>query len=428
VTRAFGYAPLLANAQVRRLLIASMIARLPSAMLPLAVLLLVVESGGSIAAAGLCSGAYGIGRAALSPFVGALVDRMGQARVLISGAVAQAAALVALIAVANLHASLLAVGAVAFIGGATSPPVQACLRALWPLVAGESERDTAYSFDATTQELIWIAGPLLVAAILGVGSAALAVAAAAALACAGIGLFVTTPVSRQARGVQSARWFTLRALHAAPLRALVGTSVLTGFAWGAMTFGLSALAVLSGSPRSSGVLVAALSVGSIVGGLLFGARRWSAGATRRFRVLLAANAVVSAPLLLVRTVLAATPLAVVAGLTLAPIYATSYVLTGRFAPAGATTEAFTWTSSAFALGVALGTSAAGVSTQSTAPWSAFALACAAPLAASALTFLLVDGPLTGNDGQGDATGHRRLRASAPAAPAGIPPGSGGPDR
>ena len=426
--RAFGYAPLLANTQVSRLLIASMIARLPSAMLPLAVLLLVVESGGSIAAAGLCSGAYGIGRAALSPLVGALVDRMGQARVLIAGAVAQTAALVALIAVANLHESLLAVGAMAFIGGATSPPVQACLRALWPLVAAESQRDLAYSFDATTQELIWIAGPLLVAAVLGVGSAALAVAAAAILACAGIALFVTTPVSRRARGAPSARWFTLRALGAARLRALVGTSVLTGFAWGAMTFGLSALAVVSGSPRSSGVLLAALSVGSIAGGLLYGARRWSGGATGRFRILLTANAVVSAPLMFVRAVLAATPLAAIAGLTLAPIYATSYVLTGRFAPAGATTEAFTWTSSAFALGVALGTSSAGLTSQSTAPWSAFALACAAPLAACALTFFPAFGPLTGNDDQGDVTGPQRLRESAPAALAAIPPGSDAPVR
>jgi MFS family permease len=428
VTRTFGYAPLLANTQVRRLLVASMVARLPSAMLPLAVLLLVVESGGSIGAAGLCLGAYGIGRAALSPLVGALVDRMGQARVLIASAVAQAAALVALIAVARPHEPLLAVGAVAFIGGATSPPVQACLRALWPLVATESQRDLAYSFDATTQELIWIAGPLLVAAILGVGSAAVAVGAAAALACAGIAVFVTTPVSRQARGSPSARWFTLRALGEARLRALVGTSVLTGFAWGAMTFGLSALAVVSGSPRASGVLLAALSVGSIVGGLLYGAGRWSGGATGRFRILLTANAVVSAPLMLVRTIAAATPLAAIAGLTLAPIYATSYVLTGRFAPASATTEAFTWTSSAFGLGVALGTSAAGITTQSTAPWSAFALACAAPLAACALTFFLACGPLTGSDGQGDATGPRRLRASARAAPTAIPPGSDAPGR
>jgi MFS family permease len=428
VTRAFGYAPLLANRQVRRLLIASMVARLPSAMLPLAVLLLVVESSGSIAAAGLCSGAYGIGRAVLSPFVGALVDRLGQARVLIAGAVAQTAALMALIAVANLHAPLIAVGAMAFIGGATSPPVQACLRALWPMVAAEGQIDTAYSFDATTQELIWIAGPLLVAAILGAGSAALAVAAAAVLACAGITLFVTTPVSRQAHGARGARWLTPRALGDGRLRALVGTSVLTGFAWGAMTFGLSALAVISGSPRSSGVLLAALSAGSIAGGLLYGARRWPGGATGRFRILLGANAVVSAPLMLVRTVLAATPLAVVAGLTLAPIYATSYALTGRFAPAGATTESFTWTSSAFALGVALGTGVAGVTTESTAPWSAFALACAAPVAAAALTLLLPAGLRPANDGRGDVTGPQQLRASAPAAPAAMPPGSGGPGR
>jgi MFS transporter len=403
VIRTFAYAPLLASPQVRRLLVGSMIARLPSAMLPLAILLLVVESGGSLAAGGLCSGAYCIGRAAVSPFVGALVDRMGQARVLIAGAAAQTVALAGVIAVAELRVPVVAIAAVAVVAGATQPPVQACLRALWPLVVHETQRDAAYSFDATSQELIWIAGPLLVAAVLGLGSAALAVALSAVLACAGIAVFVTAPVTRQADGATNSGWFTLRALRAGRLRALVGASVLTGFAWGAMTFGLSALAVESGSARSSGVLLATLSVGSIAGGTLYGARGWPGSAMARFRVLLTANAIISAPLMLVRSVVAGLPLAGLAGLTLAPIYATSYVLTGRLAPAGATTEAFTWTSSAFALGVALGMSTAGLMTQSYGLWSAFAMACAAPLAAAALTLLGALGPQPGSGTPAGAT-------------------------
>src|SRR3954447_12849551 len=51
--RVNAYAGLLASPNVRRLIFASTIARLPAAMLPLAILLLVVETSGSIAAGGL---------------------------------------------------------------------------------------------------------------------------------------------------------------------------------------------------------------------------------------------------------------------------------------------------------------------------------------------------------------------------------------
>jgi MFS family permease len=159
-----GYAGLVGRAEVRRLIAGSMIGRLPSAMLPLAILLMVHERTRSLAAAGLVVGAYGIGRAAVSPLVGALVDRMGQARVLSIGVVVQAILLAALVGAAQLRLPVAALAAVAAVAGAASPPVQACLRALWPVVAmGDAARDAAYSFDATTQELLWIAGPLLVA-------------------------------------------------------------------------------------------------------------------------------------------------------------------------------------------------------------------------------------------------------------------------
>src|ERR1700730_10017391 len=84
-----GYSGLLRRSEVRRLVAGSMIARLPTAMLPLAILLLVNARMGSLAAAGLVVGAFSVGRAAMSPVVGAQVDRLGQVRVLSAGALAQ---------------------------------------------------------------------------------------------------------------------------------------------------------------------------------------------------------------------------------------------------------------------------------------------------------------------------------------------------
>jgi MFS family permease len=237
-----------------------MIARLPSAMLPLAILLLVDARIGSLAAAGLVVGAFSVGRAAVSPGVGALVDRLGQVRVLIAGAVAQVILLGGLVLTVQLGASLPITTVVGAVAGAASPPIQACLRALWPLVApGDAARDAAYSFDATSQELIWIVGPLLVSALLIVISPAMLVIVCAAIGSGGIALFVQAPVARRWKGSRNLKRSRLGALASEDLRTLLVTVMFTGLSWGALTFGLVALAVSLGNSRASGLLLALVS-------------------------------------------------------------------------------------------------------------------------------------------------------------------------
>lgn len=379
-----AYADLLSRPGVGRLVVAAAIARLPTAMLPLGILLLVVETGGSLGAAGLIAGAFGLGRAFVSPAVGTLIDRVGQPPVLVGGSLVQAALLVLLVAASASRLNLVVLGAVAAVAGAASPPVQASLRALWPLVAPPGQHDSAYSFDATSQELIWIVGPLLVAAILGAGSAAAVVVAGAILGSVGVVLFATSHASADAPRNATGRLLP-SALGAPGLPALVGASACAGFQYGALSFGLSALAVDLGARQSSGLLLAALSAGSVSGGLAYGGWRWRSQVIDRFRALLIACTALAAPLLLVRSIALAVPASVLAGLPLAPMYGASYVLTGRVAPRDATTEAFTWTSSAFALGVALGTGASGIASESAGVGAAFALACVAPLVAWLLT-------------------------------------------
>jgi hypothetical protein len=369
-----------------------MVARLPSAMLPLAILLLVDERTRSLAAAGLVVGAYGLGRAAVSPMVGALVDRMGQTRVLVAGALVQGLLLICLVAAALLRAPLLVIVLVAAVAGGATPPIQACLRALWPVVtSGAAARETAYSFDATSQEMIWIAGPLLVALLLTVSSPVGTVIFSAVIGCAGVALFASSPVSLAWRGSGRAPRARLGALAGRDLRVLIAAGVCVGLSWGALTFGLTALAVQLGNNRASGALLACVSIGSIAGGLLYGARQWAWPILSRYRTLLVANIACGAPLLVAGSVVAAAPMALLAGLPLAPVFASAYILTGRSAHAGTTTEAFTWTSSAFGLGVSLGAGLGGIVGQAVDVHAAFALACGASAAAWLLARFLRDG-------------------------------------
>src|SRR5262249_58581357 len=70
------------------LLSASVIARLPLAMLSLALLVHAEHLTGSFALAGLVSGGYTVGLGVGGPFLGRLVDRPGQLGVLLATAVA----------------------------------------------------------------------------------------------------------------------------------------------------------------------------------------------------------------------------------------------------------------------------------------------------------------------------------------------------
>src|SRR5215471_1868688 len=80
---AAAFRALLARPHVRPVAAASVIARLPKGMMPLATVLVLHQSTGSYAIAGIAVAATALGDAASAPAQGRLADRFGRARVLI---------------------------------------------------------------------------------------------------------------------------------------------------------------------------------------------------------------------------------------------------------------------------------------------------------------------------------------------------------
>jgi len=354
------YGALLARPQVRWLLLSSCLARLPGGLVSLGLLLLVRERYGSLAAAGVVVGAFALSNASSTPVQGGLVDRFGQRRVLLPCALAYATLLVAIVFATRAHLTLGLVVALALLAGSCSPPVAACTRALWrDVVTDTVGREVIFALDSTATELVWTVGPLLVGGIVAVSSPQFAVLAAALASAVGVTVYTGLPATRRWRS-RELRASRFGALASGGLRALLVSVMLSGACWGAVSVGLPAIAVHHSAPSLSGLLLALFSLGSVIGGLCYGARSWSLATGARYRVLLTLIVITTAPLIASGDSLVVTAFAsFVAGLSWAPALGCQYALTSTLAPRGSTTEAFGWINSGFGLGMSLGTSGAG---------------------------------------------------------------------
>lgn len=366
------------------LILSALVGRLPLGMSSLALLLLVRATHHSYAVAGLAVGAYALASAAAAPVQGRLVDRFGRMRVLAPCAVAQAIVLVTFVLASSADASGLALVPLAALAGALVPPVSPTARALLREVFHDpSVRDTAYALDSVAQELVWITGPLLVALVVGFSSPEVAVLLAAAVCVLGTVLFVRSPLARGS-GTRAAHEPRVTALSNPELRVLLAPMALIGAGLGATEVGLPSLALHAGSRPASGLLLAAWSVGSMVGGLWYGARVWNSSLSSRYRLLLAAAVVCTAPLILARSVPEGIVGSLLSGLTIAPVFSCQYALVGRAATPGNENETFTWFSAALVGGLAAGSAIGGASIGAGGVGAPFVISCLATALAAAI--------------------------------------------
>jgi MFS family permease len=336
--------------------------------------LLVRGEGRSYGVAGLVVAAVSLASGIGQPLAGRLVDRIGHARILLPLALAYPAALAALTIAATADAPVAVLAACGALCGAAMPPVGSCMRALWPdLLTSQPLRETAYALEAWLQELFFILGPLVVAAIASVAPPWCAVMAAAACGGLGTASFALAPPVRAAGG--SAHPPTRAgALGAPAVRTVMAACFALGGAFGVVEVTMPAFAEAHGSRAQGGFALACFALGSLVGGLWIGARSPARRPDLRFA---GALALLGAALL---TPLVAPSLAVMcvlmfaAGAPIAPAFAASYSLVGTLAPPGTTTEAFAWLTTAIVAGLALGTSGGGAAVGALGITGAIALA------------------------------------------------------
>jgi MFS family permease len=353
------YRALLRIPGARAPLIASALGSLPIGMYIIGILLLAREATGSFADAGRVAGAFGLANALGAVAQGRLMDRHGQPRVLRAVAAGHGLAIAALVLAADRRAPVAVLVLCAVAGGAFLPQVPAAMRSLWGLlVEDEERRQAAYAMVAIVFEISVVAAPALVAGIITLASPGAAVAAAGVLATGAAVAFASTPASGRWRGEAHAGGW-LGPLSAPGVRTVFAAIAALGAAIGVVQVAVPAFTAARGSAETGGLLLAALSAGSLAGGVVYGARTWPLRPAIRLTVLLAALAAGCAVLAAATSnpVLALMLLAV--GVVLAPATVVASALLDVVAPAGTVTEAFTTMIMAVVAGSALGNAVGG---------------------------------------------------------------------
>jgi MFS family permease len=367
--------PLLAGPDGRALLASSIVARLPMAMLSIAILVHIQRITGSFAIAGLATSAYAICGALASPALGRVVDRHGQSSVLLAGAAASATALIVmgLLPADSPQAVLIALAAAT---GLATPPLEACVRTLLPaIVARPSELPALFALEATLIEVTFVAGPPLALGVGALWSTGAALVVSGLVLVLGTVAFAARRASRGWRPDTVATRSRAGSLHVTAIRVLIIVDLGTGIVFGATEVGVTATATHSAGAGAAAPLLALWGAGSLIGGLIV--TRWGArlrGALQ-LPVLLAALAVSHGALLLSTHSLPGMGVIIIlAGATIAPTGSVIYAMVDRFAPAGSHTEAFSWLFTSSSTGAAAGAAAAGVLVQAIGPAAAFAFA------------------------------------------------------
>ncbi|MCG5218214.1 MFS transporter [Streptosporangium soli] len=341
-------------------------------MISLSVMLAVKDATGSYAAAGAVMALFGLTSVFLSPARAALVDRHGPRRILPPMAAAYAVLLGTLAwATWGRSASVVLLAVLAVTAGACTPPLGPVMRTLWSrLVPDRRLLQRAYSLDAVAEELLFVTGPLLVGLLVTFTEPAAGVAVSAALVMTGTLALVSSPAVHPAGGSFRASADTTdptpvptrgtRLRVGAGLRQAIVVSAGVGLCLGSLDLLVVAFAEQRHQPEAVAWVLAALSAGSALGGLVYGAISWRVSDRLRLRLLAAALGVSLTASGFAPNLYVLVALVGLAGLFVAPALTTAYLIADESAAPGTRTQAGAWVNTAVNAGSSGGTAAAGL--------------------------------------------------------------------
>ena len=383
------YTEFLRLPDVKRMVIAAWLSRLPTGMMGLSMLLFLRDALGSFKLAGTAVGAYFIAMAISAPVQGRIIDRKGPQKLLRVTGVAQPLMLLALFMIAYFKMSFPLIVGAAILAGIFPAPITTLTRTIWrQRFTDESARKMAFSVDAVTMELCFTVGPLLVALIITLSNPSVGFLITTTMVFAAFLIFMASPALNYWQQSSAEERHLLGPLTDPQLLLLLVVTYGLATAFGLLEVGYPALATSLSLPALAGVLLAVNSVGSAVGGAVYGLMRINMPLERQFGILLGMMVL---PLLLhawVSQLLLLGIIAFIAGATIAPSIAAQSILVSRLAPQKYATEAFTWSSTFIVSGIGAGMASGGALAETYNATTPFIIAALVMAAMTAMSLLL----------------------------------------
>ncbi|MFP7832568.1 MFS transporter [Marisediminicola sp. LYQ134] len=344
------YGDLLRAPGVARIISAQLTARFPNGMLSLAYLLHIEGITDSYGSAGLVLAATSVGQAVAGPLTSRWMGIWGMRRVLTLTLIVCA---LSMAGIAFLTVPVWAYMLIGLVGGLATPPVQPAVRTIYPKMVNSRQLTPLFSLDASAQEIIWIAAPVVTTFIATQVSTVAAIVVAMVFLVGGGAWFIACPEVGRVRIPRSRRRMGL-----VLARRPVLLATITGFLLVGACAAVEAAVVSSFGEGSaqSGFVLAIWAVASLIGGLSFGhipVGPWAL-ARRMFVVFVGmALAIFAFDFWSLSAAL------VVAGITLAPALAVMFAIVSASVRFSDTAEAYGWVGTGQLIGAALGSAVAG---------------------------------------------------------------------
>jgi MFS family permease len=268
------YSEIIKKPAVIRVVSSQLAARFPFGMMTLVFVLHIQGMTGSYAIAGLAVGLETLGVAIAGPMLGRWMTTFGVRRMLLISASISSATI---FAIGLLPLSPEYLVALCLLVGLSSPPIQSAVRTIYPTLVEKRQMGTLYALDASLQEIIWVIGPVAATFIAASSNTTMGVVVMGLVQITGAIWFCSNPEISKIDLPKPSR----RLGGVLKQKIVVANTIIGGLLVGSFS-GVEVGTVALFDKATAGWVIAALSLGSMIGGFAFGHRSRTRFALAKF--------------------------------------------------------------------------------------------------------------------------------------------------
>jgi len=366
-----AYATLFRTPGAMKFSVLALIGRMPISMDSLALIFIVVAVSDSYALAGALSAVASIVISIANPFWSRLADRIGQRKMLLRVVPLKILGLSLFIALVMNGAPVWTWFVSIILAELAAINTGGLVRRRWLHVlspdkstTAEDETDkhvvnTAYSYEALMDEIVFIVGPITATAC------ATSIAPAAGLIAGMILMSIGLPLFAMQRATEPPP-SPVRVKDPHPpvigipiVQAIALATTFTGGFFGAISITVVAFAESQGQKSYSGLLLGLWASGSAVMAIINGLIKWKTSYAGRFLIFLTALTIFSIPFIFVDSLLGLAIALFFNGFAIAPLIVNAYGIVQEAVPSEQITESFTWVVAGMPLGGAISSALGG---------------------------------------------------------------------